>query len=1049
MRWASTGYSGTGSAPSGSGTSYPAFTITQDSTLRWNWLAQYLVTPSAGPNGLINPSSASWQDAGVTLTFTATPTATSFVVDRWIVNGVNVQYGGNTFTLNNLGGPSEVLVAFRSTDPSQPPTIVNACPLPCGSIGRDYSHTLLPSGGVSPYTWTNISGTLPPGLVLDPGSGIISGTPTKTNSYSFTLRVTGGNGLFSDKPCSLAINAGPPTITTPCPLPSGAVGIAYSLTNQATGGAKPYTWSLAVGSLPPGLTLATNTGVIVGTPTSINTFNFTLRCTGGDGLSSDRICSVVVHPQPQVATPTITPNGGSFFNSVNVKVECATPGATIYVCEQSAVNPVCVWSPYTGPITLRHSATLQAKAVLSGYVDSEIGLADFTVTDNVPPTFLIASPRPGLETNNATLLVSGTATDNVQVKEVRCQVNSGPWFVANGTANWQAPVQLQAGLNTIRAYAVDTTGNSSVTNSITVTYVVTAPLVLEINGSGTVTPNYNGQLLRIGSNYTVRAQTRAGWAFTNWTSNLLPTSTVNPLTFTMQSNLVLTANFVDVVKPTISITYPSANSPWKDPVLVLQGTATDNSIVAKVEFQLNDSPFQLASGTTNWSATIILSAGTNILRVRSIDGYANQSPVATRTLVHTVTSPLTLAVNGNGRVTGATNGQRLEVGRAYKLTASTALRHLFAGWSGDISSTNPVLNFLMQSNLTLQANFVTNPFVALKGTFYGLFYETNQTRNQDHSGNFTFTLAEAGTYSARFQLGAKRLAATGKFDWMGSSIVTFRPSPGNAVTVTLQLDVANQTAWVAGSVGDGNWLASLAGYRAPIYAGTNASPFAGRYTLVVPGSDDAATSPGGDGYGALTVSKAGRLVMSGSLADGTAVSQAILLSSDGQWPLYLSLNSAKGSLLGWISFASQGSGDCSGLLSWIKPAMPTARYYPLGFTNEHEAVGSKFVWLGTTNRLLNFTEGVAEFDLGNLAQGFENTLSLRPNNTLLVTGGATNRLVMSLSTANGLMSGSFLHPDTKRSIILKGVVLQSQNAGFGYFLGTNQSGFIYLGPAAP
>jgi hypothetical protein len=99
--------------------------------------------------------------------------------------------------------------------------------------------------------------------------------------------------------------------------------------------------------------------------------------------------------------------------------------------------------------------------------------------------------------------------------------------------------------------------------------------------------------------------------------------------------------------------------------------------------------------------------------------------------------------------------------------------------------------------------------------------------------------------------------------------------------------------------------------------------------------------------------------------------------------------------------------------------------------------------------LLNFTEGVAEFDLGNLAQGFENTLSLRPNNTLLVTGGATNRLVMSLSTANGLMSGSFLHPDTKRSIILKGVVLQSQNAGFGYFLGTNQSGFIYLGPAAP
>lgn len=104
--------------------------------------------------------------------------------------------------------------------------------------------------------------------------------------------------------------------------------------------------------------------------------------------------------------------------------------------------------------------------------------------------------------------------------------------------------------------------------------------------------------------------------------------------------------------------------------------------------------------------------------------------------------------------------------------------------------------------------------------------------------------------------------------------------------------------------------------------------------------------------------------------------------------------------------------------------------------------GSDLFWLGMTNRLLKFTEGVAELDLGNLAQGFESTLALRPNNTLVVTGGTTNRLMMRLSTANGLMSGSFLHPDTKRTAILKGVVLQSRNAGFGYFLGTNQSGVI-------
>lgn len=104
-RWRCTGYTGTGSAPSGSGTSCPAFIITQDSTLRWNWVAQYQVSPSDGPNGSISPSSASWQDAGSDLTFTATPSG-GYLVDRWIVNGVNVQYGGGAFLIKNLGHPA-------------------------------------------------------------------------------------------------------------------------------------------------------------------------------------------------------------------------------------------------------------------------------------------------------------------------------------------------------------------------------------------------------------------------------------------------------------------------------------------------------------------------------------------------------------------------------------------------------------------------------------------------------------------------------------------------------------------------------------------------------------------------------------------------------------------------------------------------------------------------------------------------------------------------------------------------------------------------------
>ena len=116
-RYRCTGYTGTGNAPSGSGTSYAGFTITQDSTLRWNWKAQYQVTPTAGANGTINPTSSAWYDTGANVAFTASP-ATGFAVDKWFVNGVAAQNGGTNCTLSNVQEPKTVEVTFQSTTPA-------------------------------------------------------------------------------------------------------------------------------------------------------------------------------------------------------------------------------------------------------------------------------------------------------------------------------------------------------------------------------------------------------------------------------------------------------------------------------------------------------------------------------------------------------------------------------------------------------------------------------------------------------------------------------------------------------------------------------------------------------------------------------------------------------------------------------------------------------------------------------------------------------------------------------------------------------------------
>jgi len=61
--------------------------------------------------------------------------------------------------------------------------------LPSGRVGQPYSATLQASGGVSPYAWSRIAGSLPAGLTLS-SSGVISGTPTKNKTSTFTVRVT-------------------------------------------------------------------------------------------------------------------------------------------------------------------------------------------------------------------------------------------------------------------------------------------------------------------------------------------------------------------------------------------------------------------------------------------------------------------------------------------------------------------------------------------------------------------------------------------------------------------------------------------------------------------------------------------------------------------------------------------------------------------------------------------------------------------------------------------------------------------------------------------
>jgi uncharacterized protein (TIGR03437 family) len=88
--------------------------------------------------------------------------------------------------------------------------------------------------------------------------------------------------------------AAPPTISTASSLPNGGVGIAYSYTLAATGGAPPYRWALTGGALPPGLTLNGSSGAVSGTPSGAGTFTFAAQVTDSAGATGTKSFSLTI-----------------------------------------------------------------------------------------------------------------------------------------------------------------------------------------------------------------------------------------------------------------------------------------------------------------------------------------------------------------------------------------------------------------------------------------------------------------------------------------------------------------------------------------------------------------------------------------------------------------------------------------------------------------------------------------------------------------------------------------------------------------------------------
>ena len=131
--------------------------------------------------------------------------------------------------------------------------ITNNSALPNAVLGQMYSQTLVVTNGIPFFNWSVIGGALPPGLTLGAMSGALSGVPTAAGNFSFQVQVLDSVPNSAQKTFSLTVMGNSFTITT-ASLPP-AFGPGYSQALTASGGATPYTWSIASGSLPAGFAI--------------------------------------------------------------------------------------------------------------------------------------------------------------------------------------------------------------------------------------------------------------------------------------------------------------------------------------------------------------------------------------------------------------------------------------------------------------------------------------------------------------------------------------------------------------------------------------------------------------------------------------------------------------------------------------------------------------------------------------------------------------------------------------------------------------------------
>lgn len=354
---------------------------------------------------------------------------------------------------------------------------------------------------------------------------------------------------------------------------------------------------------------------------------------------------------------------------------------------------------------------------------------------------------------------------------------------------------------------------------------------------------------------------------------------------------------------------------------------------------------------------------------------------------------------------------------------------------------------------------------AVLGTYAGLV--RGQGFSFGNDGYVSMTTTTAGAFTLKLMTGGKTFSSKGTFDAQGNAVVSVPRAKGQAaLTVVLAQSSSTAVEQIHGRVADGTFSAVTGKFSGNSFeteftvdrvvwnAKSRPATMAGNYTILLPAEAGAGVqgAPLGTGFATASVTTAGVVKVSASLADGTKATASSWVSKDGFWPVYASLYKNLGVLMGQLDFTSlEGISDVEGPLKWKRPADPKAAMFKPGFETTLDSVGGLFTKPAANQRLVplaneggNASLFLSEGGLGDEPIVRRSTVSAA--NKVVVPLQGEDRSAVTLTSASGLMAGSFFHPDTQKSVKFQGVVLQPQGLFGGYFLAGSQGGDVVLAP---